>query len=328
MVSSSKASTQKRLRKNVYFDEQCPPVHVQVFALTLHYAPKFSKGLQMKRVHPRSVLLVTKDGQADILGLAEKIAAWLDLRGVPNTTTENREDLRDCLAVDDATLVLVLGGDGTMISVARKIYGENIVLLGISFGRVGFLAECSKDSWRSDLEAVLCHGVAVSSRMLLDVRVLRRSETLLSTVAVNDIVVGRGNLARLIHLELVVEDERIASLRADGLILSTPTGSSAYSYSAGGPLIHPNLDVIGITPICSFLTDIKPFVLPADKRIAIDVAEDALDAYLTLDGQAGVHLQPGDRILATGSSRRMLLAAVAPQSYFQKLKAKGFIHGA
>jgi len=291
----------------------------------------------MKRVQPRSVLLVSKNGQVDALSLAEEIAAWLDLRGVPNTTTENRENLRDCLgdslgdclrdplAVDDSILVLVLGGDGTMISVARKICDENIVLLGINFARVGFLTECSKDSWRSYLEAVLSQGVAVSSRMLLDVRVVRRGETLLSTVAVNDIVVGRGNLARLIHLELLVEDERIASLRADGLILSTPTGSSAYSYSAGGPLIHPDLDVIGITPICSFLTDIKPFVLPADKRIAVDVAEDALDAYLTLDGQTGVHLRPGDRILATGSSRRMLLAAAGPQSYFQKLKAKGFI---
>lgn len=282
----------------------------------------------MKRIHPCSVLLVAKNGQADALALAEEIAAWLDLRGVPNATTENREDLRDCLAVDDSALVLVLGGDGTMISVARKICGDNVVLLGINFARVGFLTECSKASWRSDLEAVLSHGVEVSSRMLLDVQVLRRSETLLSTVAVNDIVVGRGNLARLIHLELGVGGERIASLRADGLILSTPTGSSAYSYSAGGPLIHPDLDVIGITPICSFLTEFKPFVLPADKQIALEVAADALDAYLTLDGQTGVHLRPGDRILATGSAKRMLLAALTPQSYFQKLKAKGFIQGA
>jgi NAD+ kinase len=271
--------------------------------------------------------LVIKNSQTDALGLAEEIAAWLKLRGVPNITTENREDLKDSLTANGSTLVLVLGGDGTMISVARKICGENIILLGINFARVGFLTECSQASWRSDLEAVLSQGVEASSRMLLDVRVVRRGETLLSTVAVNDIVVGRGNLARLVHLKLFIEDERIAQLRADGLILSTPTGSSAYAYSAGGPLIHPDLDVIGITPICSFLTKINPFVLPADKRVVVDVAEDTLDAYLTLDGQTGLYLQPGDRILATGSSRRMFLAAVRPESYFQKLKAKGFIQG-
>jgi NAD+ kinase len=278
--------------------------------------------------HPDSVLLVIKNAHQEALRLAQKISAWLDQRGVTNSVTENREDLDRCLPDLESPLVVVLGGDGTMISVARKICADNIVLLGINFARVGFLTECPKESWRSALEGILANGAPISSRMLLDVQVQRHGETVLSTIAVNDIVVGRGNLARLIHLELFYEHELVTSLRADGLILSTPTGSSAYSYSAGGPLIYPELDVIGITPICSFLTETKPFVLPAEKQVTVSVVEDAMEAYLTLDGQSGYHLQAGDRVHAAGSSRRMLLAAIGRDTYFQKLQAKGFIQGA
>lgn len=282
----------------------------------------------MKFIRPRSVLLVAKKGQPDALDLGREVSSWLDLRGVTNVVMENQEDLGHCLPVDHPILVLVLGGDGTMISVARKICSDNVVILGINFARVGFLTECPKASWRSVLEKILDNGVAVSSRMLLDVRVERQNKSLLSTVAVNDIVVGRGNLARLIHLELFFESERIASLRADGLILSTPTGSTAYSCSAGGPLIHPELNVVCATPICSFLTEIKPVVLPADKQISVAVVEDTLDAYLTLDGQTGFRLLARDLVHVAGSSRRMHLAAISEGSYFQKLKATGFIQDA
>lgn len=279
------------------------------------------------RIRPESVFLVTKKGHQQALYLAGQICAWLDAHGVANAVTENREDLDHCLPRQTNALVLVLGGDGTMISVARRVCEENIVLLGLNFARVGFLTECTQDTWRTELETILANGVSVSSRMLLDVRVQRDKDVVLATSAVNDIVVSRGNLARLIHLELYAERELIAALRADGLILCTPTGSSAYSYSAGGPLIYPEMDAIGITPICSFLTEIKPFVLPSDKQITVAVIEDEMEAYLTLDGQCGFHLQPGDKIHVTGSSKKMLLAAISRDSYFQKLKAKGFIHG-
>ncbi|HDQ41041.1 MAG TPA: NAD(+)/NADH kinase [Desulfonatronum sp.] len=304
--------------------QPCPDLGTKSASCTRN-RPDF---LEMKNIRPQSVLLVAKKAQPDALHLAEEIAAWLNLQGMANTVTENQEDLDQCLPALEPTLTLVLGGDGTMISVARKLCGDNIALLGINFARVGFLTECPKASWRRVLEEILDHGVPVSPRMLLDVQVERQNEIFLAANAVNDIVVGRGNLARLIHLELFVEKERITGLHADGLILSTPTGSSAYSCSAGGPLIHPELDVVAVTPICPFLTEIKPFVLPADKHITVGVAENALEAYLTLDGQTGHLLQPGDRVHASGSSRRMLLAAIGHDSYFQKLKAKGFIQGA
>ncbi len=279
------------------------------------------------RIRPESVFLVTKKGHHQALTLAGHISTWLDAHGVSNAVTENREDLDHCLPHQANALVLVLGGDGTMISVARRICGENIVLLGLNFARVGFLTECTQDRWQIELESILTNGVSISPRMLLDVRVQRDKDVVLTTSAVNDIVVSRGNLARLIHLELSAERELIAALRADGLILCTPTGSSAYSYSAGGPLIYPEMDAIGITPICSFLTEIKPFVLPSDKQITVAVIEDVMETYLTLDGQSGYHLQPGDQIHVTGSPRKMLLAAISRDSYFQKLKAKGFIQG-
>lgn len=280
-----------------------------------------------EHLFPHFFLLVVKNGQSEALSLAQEIAAWLDQRGMPNAVVKNQEGLDQCLPATGPALALVLGGDGTMISVARKLCEDNIALLGINFARVGFLTECLKASWRPVLEAILDRGVPVSPRMLLDVQAQRGGDVLFSTVVVNDVVISRGNLARLIHLELIFDNEPITALHADGLILTTPTGSSAYSYSAGGPLIHPELDVVGVTPICSFLTQIKPFVLPAHKRVTVRITERALEAYLTLDGQTGYLLQPGDLVFASGSSKRMLLAGIAQESYFQKLKAKGFIQG-
>ena len=279
----------------------------------------------MSRFHPRSVLLVVKLGHQKALRLAGEIAGWLAERGMPAQVTENLDDLSTCLDQPKPILVLVLGGDGTMISVARKTCGDETALLGINYARVGFLTECPKDAWQTILGEIMARGAVMSSRLLLDVTLIREGRPRLSAVAVNDIVVGRGNLARLINLELFFEEERIAALRADGLILSTPTGSSAYSYSAGGPLIYPELEVICTTPICSFLTEIKPFVLPASRRVRIRVNEETTEAFLTLDGQSGYLLQQGDDVLVAGSPRRLHLVAFPETSYFQKLKAKGFL---
>jgi NAD+ kinase len=285
------------------------------------------RGLGMSRIHPKSVLLVVKQGHGEALGLADEISGWLAQRGIGARVMENEDDLSACLPAQSQTptLALVLGGDGTMISVARKICTNDMALLGINFARVGFLTECSRDAWKEVLEDILANGAAVSSRLLLDVRLVRDDATLLSTVAVNDIVVGRGNLARLVNLELFFADERIAALRADGLVLSTPTGASAYSYSAGGPLIYPELEVICATPICSFLTEVKPLVFPADQEIRVRVNEETTEVFLTLDGQSGWPLRKGDTVLVGRSSRRMHLVRYPGSSYFQKLKAKGFL---
>ncbi|PTN32746.1 NAD(+) kinase [Desulfonatronum sp. SC1] len=285
------------------------------------------RGHGMSRIHPKSILLVVKQGHGEALGLANEISGWLTRRGIVARVTENEDDLSACLPAQSQTptLALVLGGDGTMISVARKICSNDMALLGINFARVGFLTECSREAWKEVLEDILANGAAVSSRLLLDVRLVRDDATLLSTVAVNDIVVGRGNLARLVNLELFFADERITALRADGLVLSTPTGASAYSYSAGGPLIYPELEVICATPICSFLTEVKPFVFPADQEIRVRVNEETAEVFLTLDGQSGWPLRKGDTVLVSRSSRRMHLVRYPGSSYFQKLKAKGFL---
>lgn len=281
----------------------------------------------MNSFHPGSVLLVAKRHHVEALKLAGEISEWLSERGVVNSVSENIDDLASCLprSWPLPTLILVLGGDGTMISVIRKLASNDIAILGINFARVGFLTECSKDSWQPMLDAIFKHGAMISSRMLLDVRLIRDGRTMLSTLVANDIVVGRGRLARLINLELFFEDERIAALRADGLILSTPTGSSAYSYSAGGPLVYPEMDVICTTPICSFLTEIKPFVFPADRTIQVRIDEDTMEAFLTLDGQSGYPLTRGDQVYVTRSQSRMNLVTSSGHSYFQKLRAKGFL---
>lgn len=279
----------------------------------------------MTRILPRSILIVVKRGHGEALRLAEEIAGWLAERGLDVHVTENEDDISSCLPRRSPTLTLVLGGDGTMISVARKICANDMAVLGINFARVGFLTECPRDVWQEVLREILEQGAVVSTRLLLDVRLIRDDAEMLSAIAVNDIVVGRSNLARLINLELFFATERIAALRADGLIFSTPTGASAYSYSAGGPLIYPELQVICATPICSFLTEIKPFIFPADQLIGVRVDEDTTEAFLTLDGQSGWPLCKGDLVQVTMSSRFLHLVRYPGSSYFQKLKAKGFL---
>jgi len=270
-------------------------------------------------------MLRTGDGQAMALG--RMIAAWLSERGAIGVLCEHNVGggLHACPAPEGRPfdMVLVLGGDGTFIGVARACLGLELPILGLNLGSVGFLAEDASD-WPVRLEALLRGDYIVSRRVCLGYEALRDGMDVCSGVAVNDVVVGRGDMARLIRLGVARGGVDVGSLRADGLIVSTPTGSTAYGFSAGGPLVHPDLLALCLTPVCPFLNTFSPMVLPCDQPVEVTVQEQRGEVRLTVDGQRSFALRQGDVVRVRRAESDLLLARTGGESYFAKLGSKGF----
>lgn len=274
----------------------------------------------------RKILIITKPETPRAQHLCTEIADFLKEREVEVHLCVNRRGRDGYPFEKDGSfdIVIVLGGDGTLIGVARRMNAHGIPLIGINLGRVGFLTHFSPDDWREGLEAVLDGGYGVSGRMTLDFRVQRNDRIIHDGTVVNDLVIGRGSLARLVRLSVMYEGTVITTLRSDGLIVSTPFGSTAYCISAGGPLVHPDLSAYCITAICPFLSRFSPLVLPTEQHLVIRVEEGG-DAKLTEDGQKGFSLFTGDEVEIVRSRHNILMVSEPAARYFDKLKSKGFI---
>jgi NAD+ kinase len=275
----------------------------------------------------RSLLLMLRTGDDQARTLGEEIRTWLAGRQVEASVCEHNV----CGGFDSCTppvglpwaAVLVLGGDGTFIGVARACLHLGIPLLGLNLGRVGFLAE-GASNWPRRVEALLRGDYRLSRRVCLSYEVTRGSAQMCAGVAVNDVVASRGDMARLIRLSVSRAGEHVGSMRADGLIVSTPTGSTAYGNSAGGPLVHPDMQAFCLTPVCPFLNTFSPMVLPCDKELEILVEEQRGEVRLTIDGQLSFGLEQGDVLRVRRSSTDLLMAHTGRDSYFAKLASKGF----
>src|SRR6056297_471109 len=220
------------------------------------------------RLHNIGIVTGGRNGQAAELGV--EVREWLEDRGVSVRLIINEHDRETLdLGPGPLDLLLVLGGDGTMLGVARKIRGQPIPLLGINFGTLGFLTEGCPSEWRGLLEEILEGRYSLSERVLLEFRVFREDWVVHQGSVVNELVLNRGCMAKLIRVNLWYGADHLGAIRADGLIVSTPTGSTGYSVSAGGPLVYPELDVFVITPICPFLHAFRPMVLPFNEPLRI-----------------------------------------------------------
>lgn len=275
----------------------------------------------------RAVYIVAKAGQAQALALAGEIAAWLAGRGVQTRVMENRPQAAGLLPeqAGPGDLLLVLGGDGTMLGAAREAVPRGLPVLGLNLGRVGYLNEVPVGEWADCLSNLLEQGCRTAPHLVLRYAVERGGAVVRSGLAVNDLAVSRGSLARLIHLGLAVDGEPLAGMRADGIILATPLGSTAYCVSAGGPILHPALDAFAVTPICPFLQNLRPLVLPGRAQAAVSVEEQNPKVHLTVDGQEGLLLAPGDVLRASRSGQDLLLAALDRSTYPARLRAKGIV---
>lgn len=260
--------------------------------------------------------------------MAGAVAAWLTEHGRRAVMVETRKEESCCPAPwEEVDLLLTLGGDGTMLGFARRVLERQIPMLGLNVGEVGFLTELTPGDWQTCLPAILAGEYEISARLVLGYTVLRRGAVAHRGCAVNDLVVGCGSLARMIRLDVWYGGDHLGQVRADGLIVATPTGSSGYSISAGGPLVYPELDVFVLTPICPFLHAFRPMVLPLEEDIRVHVVEARSQVMLTQDGQVGVTLQTGDNVFVSRAPHRLRLVRPLHSHYASKLKSKGFLRG-
>ncbi|MGI9592545.1 MAG: NAD(+)/NADH kinase, partial [Myxococcota bacterium] len=231
------------------------------------------------------------------------------------------------LALDElarrADLLIVLGGDGTILAAARAVGERAVPLLGVNLGTLGFLAETSSDELFGALEQAMEGRLLVARRMRVDVSLERGGRTLERAIALNDAVIGKSALSRMIDLETRADGAYVTTYHADGLIVATPTGSSAYSLSAGGPLLLPDGESIVLTPICPHTLTQRPLVLPETCRVEILVADTrGGDVHLTVDGQVGLQLEQGDRVSVVRSAHPARLLVLPGRSRFEVMREK------
>jgi NAD+ kinase len=221
-----------------------------------------------------------------------------------------------------ADLVVVLGGDGTLISVARLVGDRQVPILGVNLGSLGFLTEITLDELYPALESCLSGDYGVSERMMLRAAVERDGKEIQSHQVLNDVVINKGALARIVDLETTVDGSWLTTFKSDGLIISTPTGSTGYSLAAGGPIIHPALDSLVITPICPHTLTNRPIVVDADAVVTVTLKSIEEDVFLTLDGQVGMGLEAGDVIRVERAAHRTRLVMSRSKDYFEVLRTK------
>ena len=225
-------------------------------------------------------------------------------------------------APSDLFCIFVLGGDGTFLSAARWIGDQRIPILGVKYGEVGFLAEASEQSLFSIAAEIINGNFTTEKRMRLVASVIRDRETIACETLLNDVVINKGALARLAHIDTFINDKALTTYKSDGLIVATPTGSTAYSLAAGGPIIHPSVSGIIMTPICPFTLTNRPLIIPDSATIRIQLAKKSSDIMLTFDGQEGLSINHEDTIVIEKSRHPVYVVKIPGLDYFDVLKAK------
>jgi len=263
-------------------------------------------------------------------GVASELVTWLEERKCQPLVDTHlarhvgyARGLTEKQIRDRAELVVVLGGDGTLISVARLFSSRQVPIVGVNLGSLGFLTEITVEQLYPVLEQCLAGSHRITERMMLDVTVTRGDQEISRCQVLNDAVINKGALARIIELEARVNDDFLTTFKADGLIISTPTGSTGYSLSAGGPIVQPLMKCVLITPICPHTLTNRPIVLSYQSVIRVTVKSSFDEmVYLTLDGQVGVELQEGDCIEIKRAETTTALVTSPEKDYFAILRAK------
>ena len=242
---------------------------------------------------------------------------------------DHAEDFGDIALVDRgelgrrSDLAIVVGGDGTLLNAARDMVDHDVPLLGINLGRLGFLTDIPPTDLNASLSRIFAGDYREESRHLLQARVVREGETITSISAFNDVVVHKFNVARMIEYETYIDDQFVNTTRSDGLIVSTPTGSTAYALSSGGPIVHPSLDALVLVPICPHTMSYRPIVVDGNSRVEIVVHNlGHTSAQVTCDGQTSLALGEDDRVVIEKKPRPIRLIHPPEYNYFRILRAK------
>lgn len=259
-----------------------------------------------------------------------KLNRWLTSRGKKVFVDERSADAvglagypeRDLAGLVD--MIIVLGGDGTLLSAARLVAasGRNVPLFGVNLGSLGFMAEVSLDELYDNLQKALAGKLRSEERMMLDVAIIRGGRRVSTYKVLNDAVVSKGAFARMVSLEVSVSEDHLTSVRADGLILATPTGSTAYSMSAGGPIVHPTLHCLVLTPICPHTLSNRPIAIPDNSLVAVKLTSSSEGAMLTLDGQVACPLRRNDIVEVKKAKQKAEIIKHPTKDYYEILRTK------
>ena len=280
--------------------------------------------------------LVAKTGLNAAASVLADLAGWLDARGVravfetetaalaglpPDRPTVKRDDLPR-----ESDLIVVLGGDGSLIGMAGRIAeaGVDVPIVGVNFGNLGFLTEITLGELYQSLASVLDGTAEVEERMMLRARTLRGGQVQAERLALNDVVVTKGALSRIIELSVAIGGQPVMRVRADGLIIASPTGSTAYNLAAGGPILHPEVDALLMTPIAPHMLTNRPIVLPGSSEVRIQPASNGSndEMFVTFDGQSGHALESDDIICVSRADRPLRLIRASNRTYFDVLREK------
>lgn len=259
---------------------------------------------------------------------ADELQDWLREKGIDVVRKESRPPSRKftgkskSIAPSDLYCIFVLGGDGTFLRAVRWTGDQNIPILGVKFGEVGFLADITEDRLFKAAEFILNNEFTTKPRMRLKIKVIREGRELASETVLNEIVIGKGAFSKLACIKTYINDSYLTTYRSDGLIISTPTGSTAYSLSAGGPIIHPEVHGIIMTPICPFTLTVRPLIVPDSVIVKVKLEDKYSDIILTFDGQAGIEIHEGDTIIARKGIYPVNIIEMPDHNYFDILKTK------
>ena len=272
----------------------------------------------------KSVAIVVKPNNSEAQATADELSAWLnsrniELAGEPICAGKDSDFSGANL---DADLVVVLGGDGTMIATARVIGDREILVLGVNYGGLGYLTDFRIEEMHPALDSILAGDYEIDRRVMLDVEHKRGDDTLAKGRVLNDVVINKAALARIIEIEVRLNDQFVNSFRADGLIVSTPTGSTAYNLSAGGPIVYPSMNAVVLTPICPFTLTNRPIVVPDRARIELKLMNENEGVVLTLDGQTGFPMLGDDTVVIRKSETTFNLVQPPNRNYFDVLRNK------
>jgi NAD+ kinase len=278
----------------------------------------------------RAVGIICKPIPEMVSAVVPPLKAWLQTRKVEvlldketqAVTEPNGPAVPRAEIADRVDLLIVLGGDGTLLAVARVLAGRNVPILAVNLGGLGFLTSVTLDELYPVLETILAGEHHTTERMMLEAEIFHSEKPAERLTALNDAVANKAALSRMLDFDVHVDHNHVGRYRADGLIVATPTGSTAYSLAAGGPIIHPDLDAFVITPICPHMLTNRPLVIPDTARVELNFPATGEPVFFTIDGQIGFQLQPRDRVVITKASTKVQVVRPPRKTYYEILRSK------
>ena len=272
--------------------------------------------------------LVYRPDTPEALKVARDLTKWLTAREInvftfkQQKTVPGTRKLNTPQAINKLDLVIVLGGDGTYLHAVRWLRGRRVPMLGVNMGSLGFLTDVRREEVYQVLSGLMRDKMEMRHRSMLSVRVWRGRKVRIEDLALNDVVIERGSMSQLIKVKLVSEKFLVSSIKADGLIIATPTGSTAYNLAAGGPILHPEARSVVVTPICPHSLTIRPLIFPDDRKFWFQVEGDKRKAYLSIDGVKIGEITDKDRVEILRSERDHIMVRDSNHNYFELLRDK------